>query len=162
MKDLSEIDIARICISSPFLNKFFGGVYPRSFYPDSQKIGSNKFYIYNNQMEDSAGMHWIMIFYMKDKTIFWDSFGFGESFWGYWDIVENKGLPLTRNVRQIQDFLNPTCGHHAIFVAYCLAKGLKLNVITEKIYSRDTIYNDQLVFNFVKKLAWKHQKIIIM
>ena len=70
MKDLSEIDIARICISSPFLNKFFGGVYPRSFYPDSQKIGSNKFYIYNNQMEDSAGMHWIMIFYMKDKTIY--------------------------------------------------------------------------------------------
>ena len=153
---MDEIKIAQICLAVPTLKKYFAGVLPRGYYP--KHLEKNTFLIYNNQLDSQYGDHWLLVFYHEFETVFMDSFGWSESFYEYYNIVERNGVPCVRNVRQIQNEFSSVCGHHCIFVAYHLAKGFKFNAITEKLYSRNTTYNDKLVFDFVEKLTWKYLK----
>ena len=142
------------------MRKYFARVLPRGYYP--KHLEKNTYLIYNNQLDTQYGDHWLLVFYKENETIFWDSFGWSETFYEFYNIVERSGVPCVRYVRPIQSEYSSVCGQHCIFVAYHLAKGFKFNAITEKIYSGNTTYNDKLVFDFVKKLIWKHLKMSIM
>ena len=139
-----------------YVKKYFAGVLPRGQYP--QNLEKNTFLIHNNQLESQPGDHWILVFYREFENIFFASFGFSAAFYECYNIVERNGIPCVRNVRQIQKEFTPFCGVHCIYVAYHLGKGFKFNTITEKLYSRNTTYNNNLVIDFLKKLTWKYLK----
>lgn len=159
-KELDELELADICMNVPVLKKNLAGVLPRGYYPDTFQV--NSFFIWNNQLDDSYGDHWLLVYYLKDETIFYDSFGLSEVFYNYMDIVERAGVPCTRNTRFIQTYFpvpSTVCGHHCIYMAYQLSKHIKFKVITEKLYSQNTSYNDKMVTEFVDQLRWKYLNV---
>lgn len=119
------------------------GVYPRDHLPRTLLPGG---YIVNTDNADGPGVHWIALWVELAQLEFMDSFGYGPEQYG-WTFT----LPATWNTRQIQSNDAMTCGSHCLYYLYYKCRGLNLQNIFEN-FSVDTLYNDQLVAGFVRRL----------
>ena len=100
------------------------------------------------------GIHWVLILYIKDCTLFFDSFGRSPSEVLLESSVIVKNLPILYNTQILQHSKSKVCGHWTIFYLVLLCSGYSLQKINRK-FSKNLLKNDLVVFNFVKKLGEK-------
>ena len=154
MDALSEYDIYVICIKNKILKRNLAGILPRNYKIKKEDIQNETYYIINNSNSAYSGDHWILIFYAKESTFWFDPFGYNEDFYNFSEIVEYLGRPVQRNVRSIQTLGSNVCGQHCIFVAYYLSLGCSFSTILNHIYVQNSQTNDNLVRKFVKNLKY--------
>lgn len=152
LQNLSEHDIFCICTKNPILKKHLAGILPRNYHIIKKDIQIPSYYIINNGSSQYAGDHWLLQWYGSKIHTFFDPMGFSDDDYNYREIVEFKGLPVQRNVRFIQTFGSSVCANHCIYVAYMLTLGFEFSTILNQFYSKDTIKNDKVVYDFLKKI----------
>ena len=71
---LSNIEIENLLSAHPATKDIYKGfLYPRD--TKTPKISPPALYVVNTDYAKGPGIHWILIYYLKDKTVFFDPFG---------------------------------------------------------------------------------------
>ena len=130
--------------------------YFRGVCPSDEMIISKKPYCFisNTDRHDQKGTHWTAWFVDgKDVVNFFDSFGrspkdtmFPKD---YARFVKNRRFRFNPKILESLDGF--TCGHFCVFMLYYRCLGVDLKYIYN-YFGNNLIYNDSVVFNFVKNL----------
>ena len=95
-------------------NRYYGGVYSRDSIP--KRIGA-KFYIINLDDSTGPGTHWVALYNVGRKPIYFDSFGV----WPPKELMKIKNLLF--NDYRIQSRNSRSCGLYCIYVCDQLLAG---------------------------------------
>ena len=160
MKALATFQIEKILKSEKNTRKVFKRVCARdaSTRPP-KKISSFPQAFVHNTGYLLWGIHWVLIFYTKHFTLFFDSFGRSPKELFLESSVKSSQNPVLYNIKVIQHPKSEVCGHYCIYFLILLSRNHTLASIN-KAFGKNLRKNDQLVFNFVKKIADKCRVVI--
>lgn len=161
---LSNIFINKIFLQDIYTNQIFRGfLYPRGN-PNIRKeiatIQPPALYVCNTDFANSPGLHWLLILYLPNVTLFFDPFGFSEQVYNLPFIVERDNIPVKRNIFPVQnwDSRSVACGHFVIIYGLLLARGFSLNGINN-IFSQNSELNDNIAIKFISWLKTRLQRL---
>ena len=117
MKALSNIEIKKLLYKNRYTKKSFRNVLSRGRLPKNIKTFPS-FYIINSDYYDGKGVHWLVIAFFKEYTLFLDSFGLSPVYYNFPIVVKQSGKPLIQNTLRLQSFNSDTCGPFAIYFIY--------------------------------------------
>ena len=153
MQALAAYQIAGILKSSKSTRKVFKTVCARDVATrPPKKIATFPQAFIHNTGFVGHGIHWVLIYYTKAYTLFFDSFGRSPKELFLESSAKSTPNPIVYNVKTLQRAGSPVCGHYCIYFLTRLANGDSLASINST-FGKNLRKNDQLVFNFVKKLA---------
>ena len=157
---MTNIAIEKVLMKDEFCQKIFKGcIYARGnpdIITNVNDIRPPSMYIVNTDYKFGPGLHWVLVYYKSDHTIFFDSLGLSTSLYSLPFLVERKGLPVVRNTQSIQP-LNLSsfyCGHHVVVHALLLARGKSLTQ-ARKYFTQNQLCNDQIASIILKCLQKK-------
>ena len=156
---LNNLEINTILSVHPATKNIYKGfLHPRD--RRIPKIAPPALYIVNTDYSDGPGLHWILIYYFKERTIFFDPFGLSPDVHNFPLVVERKNNPVTYNTFTVQNFTTRSysCGHFVIIYAILLSQGYSLKDI-ELFFEKDSEINDSIAITVVTWLSntmkWK-------
>ena len=166
MSALTNIEINNILYSDVYTKKIYRGQIIARGNSDIQKIVNNlkipSLVLFNTDFKDGIGMHWLVVLYKKEVTIFFDSMGFSPIMYRLPYICSRKGLPVIMNTRNVQNLVSSSlCGQFVTIYSMCLARGYSLNQINNFFY-KDPTLNEAIVlhlFRWVKKTLQARQNL---
>jgi len=158
MSALTNIEINNILYNDTHTRKIYRGQIIARGNNNIQKIINNlkipSLVLFNTDFKDGLGMHWLVVLYKKEVTVFFDSMGFSPIMYRFPYICSRKGLPVVMNTRNVQNLIDSSlCGHFVIIYSMCLARGYTLKQINNFFY-KDPSLNEAIVlhlFQWVKK-----------
>ncbi|NQY53282.1 MAG: hypothetical protein HRT42_06870 [Campylobacteraceae bacterium] len=157
MKPLNSYIINKILHACPITKDVYKGIKARGdIYIKSSP--PPRAYIINSGWFWGPGAHWVLIYFDKEYTLFFDSFGFSPDLYNFPFLGERKGLPLIRNTALLQNFESSACGYWAIYILYHILAGKTLYKILQRFKDTSSQMNDQYVYYFVKDLSWRYAK----
>ena len=129
-------------------NIYNGFLYPRD--EKLPKISPPALYVVNTDYLNGPGLHWVLILFLRDKTIFVDPFGLSPDVHDFPLAVERVNNPVTYNIFTVQNFTTRSysCGHFVILYAILLSQGFTLKNI-ETFFTKDTELNDNIATDVV-------------
>ena len=166
MSALTNIEINNILYKDKYTKNIYRGQLVARENNKIQKIINNlkipSLILFNTDTKNSPGMHWLVVLYKEDITIFFDSMGFCPILYRFPFICARKGLPVMMNTLNKQKLNNSVlCGHFSIIYALCLARGYSLYQINNFFYE-DPLLNDPIaltIYQWIKKQFYKTNKI---
>ena len=154
MKALAAFQIVKILKSIKSTKKVFKAICARDVSTrPPKKISFPQAFVHNTGYL-LQGIHWVLIFYTKHCTLFFDSFGRSPKELFLESSVKSSQNPILYNIKPIQYAKSEVCGHYCIYFLIQLSRNQTLTSIN-KAFGKNLRKNDQLVFNFVKKIAHK-------
>jgi hypothetical protein len=160
---LSNIFINKIFSNDVYTKNIFKGfLYPRGNNNIQKEIAAIQppaLYVCNTDWKSSSGIHWLLILYLSNLTIFFDPFGFSEQVYNLPFIVERGSIPVQRNIFTVQnwDTRSVACGHFVLIYGLLLARGHTLNDINN-IFLPNTESNDSIAINLI---SWLKRKMYL-
>ena len=155
MNPLNSHIISEILSRCSVTSKLFREICARGALPTGEIDRIPSCYIVNTDFYYQKGVHWLLIYFLEKKTIFFDSLGLSPDIYNFPLLVERNELPLVRNTQTLQSSDAPTCGHYCIYFLFFFAKGLTLEEILYHFSKENKYINDLYVYNFVIKLVWQ-------
>ena len=148
-KGLTSNELTQLSESDKLLNLQFGGVFSSDILPkiEDYPIG----FIFNNEPSTEAGMHWLAFYFPnKDKSEFFDSYGFPPEFYtpNFTKFIKNTKRHI--NTKTLQSMDTAVCGDYSLFYLWHRVRGKSIEDI-DKIFTKNTEWNDQFVVSFVRK-----------
>ena len=158
MSALTNIEINNILYKDEYTKKIYRGQFIARENNKIQKIINNlkapSLVLYNTDNKDGVGMHWLVVMYKKDVTIFFDSMGFCPILYRFPFICSRKGVPVIMNTVNKQKLNNSVlCGHFSVIYALCLARGYNLSEINSFFHEKPDL-NDSIalkIYQWIKK-----------
>ena len=158
-RPLSNYDIRYIFLKDFYAKKYFLGNIVAIGNPNIINIIENikppKFVIINTAAEDKPGLHWILIFYFKNRTVFLDPFGYNPSYYEFLFVHNRKDVPLLRNThsggQQPLAVNSYYCGHYVTIYGLLLSRGKTLDDIN-RYFTKFPQINDIVVNDIIKWL----------
>ena len=150
---LNNLEIEKLLSAHPATKNIYKGfLYPRD--TKTPKIYPPALYIVNTDYAEGPGLHWILIYYLKNKTIFFDPFGLSPDIHNFPFVVERNNNPVTYNTFTVQNFTSRSysCGHFVIIFAILLSQGYTLKDI-EKLFVKDREINDNIAISIITWLS---------
>lgn len=155
MRALAAIQIITLLNRIPATKKVFRGVCARNITTRPPlKIKTLPAAYIHNTGYILQGVHWVLIFYTKHYTFFLDTFARSPTKLFLESSVGRELRPVVYNIKPLQHFKTQTCGHYCIYYLVHLCQNCSISSINKK-FTKNTLKNDSLVFNFVKKLGKK-------
>ena len=157
MAALSGGQITDFVKKIPNVKKYFRGITTRDLNLRPPRIVKKTPQIYiQNTGYLANGIHWVLIIFEAENTIFFDSFGRDPKDLYLEASTAQPYKTITYNPFHLQSENSEVCGHYILFVLYFLSLKKTLFQIN-KFFTADRRNNDKLVYNFVSKLAerWK-------
>jgi hypothetical protein len=100
------------------------------------------------------GEHWCVACFKKDKSCdFFDPYGVAPTAYAFGPVILDachKGIRY--NEKMVQGLLSKTCGHHCLFFALKYARGKKPEDIMQLYACNNAVKNDNMVFEYIKKV----------
>ena len=167
-RPLSNHDIRYIFLKDIYAKKYFLGNIIAIGNPNIVNIIENikppKFVIINTAGKNKPGLHWVLVFYFKNITIFLDPFGFNPQFYNFLYIHNRKDVPLLRNTwrggQQPLAVDSYYCGHYVVLYGLLLSRGIKLEDINN-CFTKFPRINDSIANDIVKWLINRINKKLI-
>lgn len=141
---------------------FRGFLFPRDN-PDIlekiKKISPPSIFVVNTDFIKEPGLHWVLVIYLKNITLWLDPFGLPSLIYNLPIIVERKNIPVTRNIFTVQNFdtRSITCGHFVLIYALLIARGYNF-VQINNIFTENTELND---FIAIEVITWLNQQLLV-
>lgn len=133
LPELSNLDIDRLCAKDPH----YGGCYAKDQIPP---VKNNTYYIVNLENHTQPGSHWVLLYTMQRKVIYFDPFGVvPPSAILAWSKKTTKSFEYWN--KQVQGFNTNTCGYYCMEIA----RQLNAKVPWDRIriqYMKSTAQND--------------------
>lgn len=149
---LNSLQLSKLLYKDKHSRKHFRGILARGKVPKAiNKFPS--FYILNTDYYWKKGIHWIVIGFFKDYTLWFDSFGLSPILYNFPFIVQQKGKLLLQNTLQLQSLNSSACGYYCVYIIYFLCREKPLSEILQHFSKSNKNWNDKYVYNFVKNLA---------
>lgn len=117
-----------------------------SFTVCSPKTSDNSKHIQIINSHEVPGRHWLLIWRLRDKYFFYDSYG--KSFTSYF---RNKKIKTIENCVAHQNDNTASCGYFVLYVVYYLVRKVPIKKIMCK-FKNDKMFNEKLVLNFFNKI----------
>ena len=152
IKPLDTIQIENILYNDIPSRKFFRSIRSRGRLPGVVKTRPS-FYIINTDYYYKQGLHWLLVAFFEDYTIFFDSFGLSPVLYNYPLLVRQGGRPLIQNTQQLQSLTSSACGYYCIYFIYFLSRGECFTKILKDFSKTNKTWNDRYVYYFVKNLV---------
>ena len=152
---LTNFFIEDIFLRDLYTQKIYKGfIYPRgniNIREEISKIKPPAIYVVNTDYKKRGGLHWILLVYLENKTLFLDPFGFSNLTYNYPFLVERGIAPVTRNIFKVQNWhtRSISCGHFIIIYGLMIARNFSLYEINNYFHPVDTEFNDILAIDFV-------------
>ena len=133
-------------------NIFKGFLHPRD--KERPAIKTPSLYVINTDYITGPGLHWVLILYQKNTTIFFDPFGLSPDIHNFQFVTEHSNNSVTYNIFTVQNFSSRSyaCGHFVITYGILLCKDYSLKNI-EKLFTKDKELNDRIAIDFVSWLS---------
>jgi hypothetical protein len=129
MSGITNGDLEKLC--KKFLNNNFLGVFPSDLTPKSNK--SKQSVIFNLSAHDEPGTHFIAIYKMGNKLIYFDSFGNKCTNSNVKKFISKFKNTIEHNKTKIQDDKSSLCGYYCFYFLYlCFLKEKSLNYFIKK------------------------------
>lgn len=129
MSGITNGDLEKLC--KKFLNNNFLGVFPSDLTPKSNK--SKQSVIFNLSAHDKPGTHFIAIYKMGNKLIYFDSFGNKCTNSNVKKFISKFKNTIEHNKTKIQDDKSSLCGYYCFYFLYlCFLKEKSLNYFIKK------------------------------
>ena len=122
---LNNREIFNILTNHPDTKNIFKGfLYPRD--KERPVFVTPALYVVNTDYMKGPGIHWLLILFKKNKTIFFDPFGLPPSAYDFPFVVEYSNNAVTYNTFTVQNFdsRSYTCGHFVSIYSILLNQGL--------------------------------------
>ena len=116
--------------------RFYGGVYSRDSMPNHIE---RKFYIINLDDESGPGTHWVVLYNLRKKPIYFDSFGV----WPPKELGQIENLVI--NEYRIQSFNSSSCGLYCVCIIEELLAGRKFVDILSDFSPSDFLLNERKI-----------------
>ena len=147
---MNELTIKHILESDARARDAFRGVYSRNELPI--RAPTTSLYVCNTDPNHKPGEHWVTIYIGNDRRgEYFDSFGMPPLFDEFVTFLNNNTKSWTHNKRVVQDVYSSACGYHCIFYAVHRCVGFDVGSIAN-MYTNDTVFNDAIVEEFVRKM----------
>lgn len=146
---MNTLQIHECLRKDPYIKKYSPKVYALDQFMKKVKRNNKRgIFIVNDEIQTKPGNHWILIIQQADKVIFFDSFARPAESYRIKDKLYEMNRTLVMNRIQLQNPFSTVCGQYCIYFAYQISRGKKLNDIL-KNFSKDLLFNDGIVYNFV-------------
>ena len=127
----------------------FRGVFASDELPAKRARG---LYIVNADPSTLPGSHWMALTVENDGgSTFFDSYGYPPSRYNpeILRFMANERY-IIFHTTQLQHDFSSACGHHSVFYLIHRVKGLSYARVLS-LYTDNTVYNDKMVIDFVKR-----------
>lgn len=154
MSGITNYDLEKLC--KKYLNKNFLGVFPSDVLPKSNK--NTQCLIFNLSAHNESGSHFIAIYKLKRKIIYFDSFGKECTNSNIKKFISNFKLSVEYNKKQIQNDTSSLCGYYCFyFLHLCLIKRKSLNYFLKKFTKdKSKLFSNELkLMKFILKIVNK-------
>ena len=113
---------------------------------EGYKLKNNHYYVVNLNNSKQNGSHWCGLYYNKDKSIYFDSYGY------YPDKEIEKYLnSYDYSNKQIQDLYSSSCGFYSIaFIIYMINNNNNLKGFTD-MFNDNFKLNERILYDYLKK-----------
>ena len=148
---MDNYQIDKLCYSNPKTRYLYNGcLLENNFNLDEDKIG---FTIINTNLERSKEIgHWVMIFNLKSKFLFFDSFAKKPTHYGgSLSAIASRCKILAPF--QLQANTSITCGIYCIYFAYHLCMHKPIKSILKKFSKKNLVNNEKQVLKFYYTLT---------
>lgn len=111
--------------------------------------------ILNTGLSNTDGEHWCVACFPKSKMCyFYDPYGRSPAFYGL-DIPLLQACKryIRYNEKEVQGMLSKTCGHHCLFFALKYGRGIKPNQIMRMYHPVNNRRNDNMVYDYVRRMS---------
>jgi hypothetical protein len=114
---------------------------------EGKYIKDDKYYVFNLNNSNQRGSHWVALYKGKNKSYYFDSFGF----------VPDKELepyikPYKYNKKQFQDIYSSSCGYYCIaFIIFMYYSNNNYDNFIKMFDENDLKLNEFILYNFLKK-----------
>ena len=156
MQPLNSDIINKILYKCPITSNIYKGIKARG--DITIKTAHTSAFILNTGFK-WKGIHWLLLYFNPEYTLFFDSYGFSPDIYNYPFVAERNGRPLIRNTATLQSYTSSVCGHWVIYILYHILGGQSLYSILERFIGQSTHMNDLYIFYFVKQLAWHYARV---
>ena len=112
----------------------------------------------NTDRKDRLGMHWLVIHYKKNKTVFFDSLGKCPNQYAFPYSVTRSSLPVIRNTFNLQHLSSSYCGHFSVIYALLLARNYTLNEINKFFTKKNPSLNEAIAGEVLRWLRKNTKK----
>ena len=153
---LSGHEISNILNRCPVTSKYFKNIKTRDIPIPQNPTKLPSVYVLNTGYA-REGVHWVLVLFTADCTIFFDSFGRSPNELLVASQVKRFNTGILYNIKRLQHSKSSVCGHWVIYYTYFLCKGQSLTEINTKFSPTNFRENDKIVYNFAKKLASSYQ-----
>jgi len=141
--------IHQILTQNPFTRKLFQD-FSTPDLPLPSMPKKPAMFVLNTDSSNGPGIHWCLaIFYEDNICQFFDPLGEPPDAYNFHISMLNKCANVLFNEFPVQAPLSSTCGHHCIFFAYHIARGLSSKEIMSKYSKQCLQWNDYMVNSFV-------------
>jgi hypothetical protein len=150
---MNTLELLSCVRSNRTLGDVVTGIYPSDAMP--ARIRFNTGFILNTDHSSGEGEHWTAVYTDGVVTEYYDSYGKSPAFYHpVWKLqLGSHGRPIVYNKRAVQNIHSNTCGQHALFFLYLRAKGVPYRTIVDKIYTKNTCFNDELVVYYISAIC---------
>lgn len=159
---LSNREIIKLIKNDFYGKKKFRGQIIARENPDIKKIvkkfKTGDIILLNTDRKDRIGMHWLVVQYRNDKTIFFDSLGKCPNQYAYPYTVSRRGLPVIRNTHKLQNLNSSYCGYFSVIYALLLARDYTLNEINKFFKQKKLYLNEDIAYEIIKWLQSKMRR----
>lgn len=153
MQPLNAGQIYDILNKLPLTKKIFKGVCTREVQErPPPKIRAHPAAYIQNTGYMTNGIHWVLIYFLKEEVIFFDSFGRPPSEILIKSSTNRGGRSIHFNPTQLQHITSNTCGHWVLYYLIQLIGKKSLYKINRK-FTHNYRKNDQIVFNAIKRIG---------
>ena len=163
---MDALQISKILKKDPFTRKWFRGFStPDLDLPASgarrPKTKTPELYVLNTDSYKGPGIHWcVAIFPPGGKPCeFFDPLGKPPQEYKFHGRLFKKSKVVRFMEFPVQATTSSTCGHHCLFFAYYRSRGLSKSRVIKKYSRTNLTSNDEMVFNFVKKMFPKYVSV---
>ena len=153
---LSNHTINRILFFDKYTKNIYRGQIVARENPEIKKIVASlpipSIVLYNTDTKEGYGLHWLVVIYLKNKTIFYDPLGYTPVLHALPFVASRKRVPVLMNTHNTQLLKNSSyCGHFVIVYTLLLARGKTLFQINN-LFTKNTALNEIIAGDLIKWL----------
>ena len=151
IEPLDSLKIKKILYNDHFSRKYFRNISARGKLPRVIKTYPS-FYILNTDFYYKPGLHWLLLCFFEEYTIFFDSFGLSPVYYNFPILVKQNSNTLVQSTLRLQSLDSSACGYYCIYFIYFLSRNIPFTEILKHFSKSNKIWNDKYVYNFIKNL----------
>ena len=149
---MNTLQLVQVLTKDPFTKGSFAGVYSCDQLSSIEINKYPKSFVVNTDHMELPGTHWIAIYFNEQmKGEFFDSYGkylihYNKHFL---DFMNRNTVEWEHNKIKLQSAFSTVCGQCCMYFLYHQCKKKLMSSIVNG-FVNDKLYNDQLVYDFVR------------